>query len=335
MAKGTLSNEVHDRLLERLVEEDCYFDHVIYQWLGDPSLHPALEDLLIGASQRLAGRVGYLRADTNGILFGEQRLDRLVAGRNPDVPLLLVFTLDAASPDTYRRVKGRDGLLRVRRHVRHLLRRRRHSANLHLQVQFVVQRENAHEAGAFLSYWRDAWACHGREGGFFEVLFKPLSVDGGAAGQAESDRLYRTTLEEQAIFPEDHGGFAVRVWEDPPWQAAGARGPCAALWMTPVVRHDGRLQMCCADLQGQLGLGSVQEHGFGALWQGRRATELRLAQLQGKFEGPCVGCAGVNWYRLNEEHVASTYRRAMELGLTQVTLQPSSARSKGDPVEIT
>ena len=38
--------------------------------------------------------------------------------------LLVVFTLDAVTPETYQRVKGRDALARVRRNIRHFIRQR-------------------------------------------------------------------------------------------------------------------------------------------------------------------------------------------------------------------
>lgn len=313
VAKGFLSVALHDRLLDTLVADDCTFDHVIYQWLGDPSLHPALEQLLTAASRRLAGRVGYLRVDTNGVLFGEPRIDHLTGERDPAVPLLVVFTLDAVTPGTYLRVKGREGLSRARRHVRHLLARRRGGEGLHVQVQFVVQEGNAHEAGEFLRYWRDAWACHGRDGGFFEVLFKPLSVDGGAPGQDRADHLYTRTLEQAGLFPEERDGFAVRVWQDTPWQPPAARTACPGLWFTPVIRHDGRLQMCCADLQGTLDLGSLADTSFRRLWEGPRALAHRMAHLAGRFEGACASCAGVNWYQLRPEHIAATREAAGRL----------------------
>lgn len=316
--KGFLDPALFRRVLEGLVAEDCRFDHVILQWLGDPSLHPDLEGLVAEAGAALRGRVGYLRFDTNGLLLGPDRLARLLRERHADVPLLVVFTIDAATEETYRRVKGRDGLARARRHVRHLLALRRTLGPVDVQVQFVVQPGNAHEAGAFLAYWRDALRCHGFGHGHGEILFKPLSVGGGAAGQADADRLYRETLAAHGVAAHSEPGLSVTVWEDRPWQrddAHAARGACPGLWFTPVVRHDGHLLMCCADLRGELDLGSLAEASFRALWEGERATRLRLDHLAGRFEGVCAGCGGVNWYTITPAHVAAARARGRELGI--------------------
>lgn len=319
--KGWLDPARYARILAGMAAEDCRFDHVILQWLGDPSLHPALEELVAATGRHLAGRVEHVRFDTNGILLGPERIDRLLAARAPGVPLLVVFTLDAVTPETYRLTKGRDGLERARRHVRHLLARRRRLAdpeNVRVQVQFVVQPTNHAEVGPFVRYWTDALDCVGGRAGHGEILLKRLSVGGGAAGQAAADRLYERALAAAGVAPEVSDWRSVTVWADRPWQrddAHAARGACPGLWYTPVVRHDGHLLMCCADLRGELDLGSLDDASFRALWEGPTATARRLAHLDGRFEGVCAGCGGINWYRLAPEHAAATRARGRALGL--------------------
>jgi MoaA/NifB/PqqE/SkfB family radical SAM enzyme len=318
--KGSMPLELYERVLAGLVRGDCHFDHLILQWLGDPSLHPELERMVGLAGRVLGSRVGHVRVDSNGLLLNEKRLDTMLAEKAVDVPLLLVFTLDAATPATYRRVKGREGLERVRRHVRHLLRNRAGAGRVDVQVQFVVQPGNAHEARAFLDYWASLAACHPSPGGHLEVMFKRLSVGGGARGQADVDALYERTLREADIAGEQREGFSVSVWERRPWQvddAHAGRGPCPGAWLTPVVRHDGELLMCCADLGSELRLGSLADHDFRTLWEGEAATRLRLAHLAGRFDGVCARCGGVNWYDLPPGAAAATRVRAAALGIAE------------------
>lgn len=301
--KGFLDPARYRRILDHLVAEDARFDHLILQWLGDPAVHPELEQLVADSVARLAGRVGYVRFDTNGILLGPPRIDRLFGHLRADVPLLVVFTLDATTPETYRHTKGQEGLDRALRHIRHLLARRRHTGagQVSVQVQFVVQPSNHDEAGDFLHYWEDAFACLGGGVGHGEILFKRLSVSGGAEGQAAADRLYEDTLDRFGVEPRVHEGLTVSVWRDRPWQKDDGhptRGACPGLWFTPVIRHDAHLLMCCADLHGRLDLGAVDEAGFLALWNGPKARAERRAHLAGRFEGVCGSCGGINWYGL-------------------------------------
>ncbi|MCB9792645.1 MAG: SPASM domain-containing protein [Alphaproteobacteria bacterium] len=324
--KGFMDLGLYRRVLDGLVEEQCRFDHLIFQWLGDPSLHPGLEDMLAYALERLPGLVGYLRVDTNAIVLTPERMDRLVAlwAARPSLPLLMVFTLDAHTPETYAHVKGQDALERVRRNVRRFVMRRAQlpgPVQLNTQLQFVVQPGNAHELGAFVDYWGGFLRCHGGGRGYNEIMVKRLSVDAGGAGQLEADLLYERAVREAGLEAEDRGHVHLKVWRDRPWEstveAPGPRQPCPGLWSTPVIRHDGRLMMCCADLSGELELGSLAEHSFRALWEGPEATRRRLAHVRGAFEevGPCGPCGGINWYRSSPELVCGTLERAGRMEL--------------------
>ena len=215
MPKGTLDLGRWERIAAGLEAEDCHFDHVIFQWLGDPSLHPELHRILGVAARHLGGRVGYLRVDTNGITLTPPRLEAILdAVEGCAAPLLIVFTLDAARPETYQRVKGQDALERVRRHIRHLVRSRRargDRARVNLQLQFVVQQGNASEAREFLDYWSDLLTCQGSERWHDEVMFKRLSVGGGAEGQAAADALYERTVAEAGLRAGRVGGPGKRA----------------------------------------------------------------------------------------------------------------------------
>ena len=324
--KGTLSVELWERVVDGLVADDVHFDHIIFQWLGDPSLHPELPRLVATAAQRLVGRVGYLRVDTNAIRLPPARIDALLAAvSRGGPPLLVVVTIDAHRPETYARVKGLDALHRVRRHVRYLVRaRRRLDAPVNLQLQFVVQEGNEDELAPFLAYWTDLLSCHGEGPWHDEVMFKRLSVGGGGPGQAAADDRYEAAIRRAGIRAGRQGGVDVQVWERRPWQqddghTSAPRGACPGLWLTPVIRHDGVLLMCCADLHSELQLGDLRTASFRTLWEGPRATQLRLDHLAGRFEGVCAGCGGINWYDTTPEMVSSARARGRSLGLSQET----------------
>ena len=74
--------------------------------------------------------------------------------------------------------------------------------------------------------------------------------------------------------------------------------------------------MCCADLRGELNLGSLDTQSFRQLWQGPVATQRRLAHLAGRFEGVCQGCGGINWYETTQEMEDSARARGQVLGLS-------------------
>lgn len=322
--KGFLDPELWARVVAGLARDDVRFDHIIFQWLGDPSLHPQLGRLIGDAARGLAGRVGYLRVDTNLIRMTPDRIDSLLAQLDAvesGPPLLVVVTIDAHTPGTYARVKGQDALERVRRHVRHLVRARRTCrATINLQLQFVVQDGNAGEAGEFLAYWSDLLSCQGTDPRFHdEICFKRLSVAGGGDGQSAADALYERTMKAAGIEPGCHGPVNILTWSARPWQEDdgnhGGRTACPGLWLTPVIRQDGHLLMCCADLHSTLDLGTLDGASYRELWEGETATTKRLEHLAGQFTGACAACGGINWYETTPAMAAQAKRRAAALGL--------------------
>ena len=59
------------------------------------------------------------------------------------------------------------------------------------------------------------------------------------------------------------------------------RTACPALWSTPVIRHDGALMLCCADLEGQMTLGSLSDSRFSTLWLSESARKRRRRRAFG------------------------------------------------------
>ena len=320
--KGIMKMETYRRIVDGIVKDKVRFDHVIFQWLGDPSLHPHLEEMIAIAQDRLADQVGYLRIDTNAIVLTPERMDRLVEvyARRPELPLLVVFTMDAVSRDVYLDVKGQDALERVRRHVRHFIMRRAQlpfdDVRLNAQFQFVLQPGNAHETKAFVEYWQNFLACHGGKRGYDEIMIKRLALDAGGEGQIEADTLYEETIEKQRIRALPEGPAKVLLWENRAWEstakpAGSFRQPCPGMWLTPVIRHDGHLMMCCVDLSGKLDLGDLNTHRFKTLWEGPIAQAYRLSHIQGRFDeaGPCGSCGGINWYDTPPEFVEAWLKK--------------------------
>ena len=308
--KGFLAVDLWTKVVDSFLADGVTFDHIIFQWLGDPLFHPKLHEL-IQEAQRLKGHVQYLRVDSNMILLDEARMLSLLMSATGSVPLLLVASIDAYSLDAYKTVKGFDRLTIVRKNIRRLLRfRRRLHSPVNLQLQFVVQDGNAQEALAFRSYWLDILNCYGTGDLWHdEIMFKRLSVDGGGQGQQKADDLYTKAILHQGFCNEVIDGVQIQVWEREPWQSTQEsivetkRTACPALWSTPVIRHDGALMFCCADLEGQMSLGNLRTNRFSELWLSEAARKRRREHLAGHFNDKCLECGGVNWYSLPEHHL--------------------------------
>jgi radical SAM protein with 4Fe4S-binding SPASM domain len=83
------------------------------------------------------------------------------------------------------------------------------------------------------------------------------------------------------------------------------RMPCPGLWKTPVIRWDGELMACCADVDGEISVGNLRDHDFEDLWFGERMTEYRLIHIAGRFEEipKCWSCGGINFYKMSPDEI--------------------------------
>ena len=309
--KGFLSPELWKRTVDTFLDDKVHFDHIIFQWLGDPLFHPELH-ILLNEGQRLYGQVNYLRVDSNMILLDEKRLRSILSSlQTGRVPVLMVASIDAVSLETYVNVKGFDRLQVVRQNIRRLLRlRREYDVPVNLQLQFVVQDGNHHETIDFRDYWIELLDCYGDASKWHdEIMFKRLSVDGGGPGQLRADELYQQSVLAAGISRGVQNGINICIWEEEPWQVTSEtngvfeRKACPALWSTPVIRHDGRLMTCCADLQGSMEIGNLHTERFSTLWLSAAMKQRRREHLQGTFRDACEGCGGINWYTLPEHYV--------------------------------
>ncbi len=74
-----------------------------------------------------------------------------------------------------------------------------------------------------------------------------------------------------------------------------ARRPCAALWETPAVNHNGDVTTCCLDVRMVNCLGNLTTTTLLAIWRGPTIHAWRLAQIRGDFAASGPACPGCNY----------------------------------------
>jgi MoaA/NifB/PqqE/SkfB family radical SAM enzyme len=151
------------------MEEDI---HLCPHWLGEPTIHPQFDRFIeyafaINPNNRLFRE---FKLHTNAVVFSQERARLLIRLANTpgiaeDTFRFVHFSIDALTPQTYARVKGADRGEQVNRNVlRFLQARAALSARRPLAtLAFVVQPDNAHEAGAFVEHWSGILRSLGRE----------------------------------------------------------------------------------------------------------------------------------------------------------------------------
>jgi len=223
--RGDLDFALYRKILAGIAADGPDFDHLILQWLGEPTLHAQWIDMLEQAVSTAGHRFGYFRIDTNALRLDEPAASRVcaLAAEHPGRAILFVFSLDAASPETYHAVKGVRAFERVTTNIEHFLRLRHERVDataspLNVQFQLVLQPGNAHEVGAFVEHWDGFLAELGTAGTYDEIMIKRLAVGTGGPEQEAADRLYDETIRRLGLEPGRLRATELKLWLDRPWE---------------------------------------------------------------------------------------------------------------------
>lgn len=73
------------------------------------------------------------------------------------------------------------------------------------------------------------------------------------------------------------------------------RKPCAGLWETPVVNHNGDVTTCCLDVKMENKLGNLAQETLLEIWRGPKLHAWRVAQIRGRFHESGPACTKCNY----------------------------------------
>ena len=115
-----------------------------------------------------------------------------------------------------------------------------------------------------------------------------------------------------------------------------SRMPCPGLWKTPVIRWDGELMACCADVDGEIAVGNLRDGDFDALWFGEKITEYRMLHIAGRFEEipKCWSCGGINFYKMSPAEVRSYLEENERLDLWPTYTGRMGLNASGEPTDV-
>lgn len=292
---GFMPEAMLGAILADLAASNARFDTLIPFWLGEPLLHPAF-----GAMYQACLRAGVeagtftrLELHTNATHLGRDRV-RVALNAAP-LPQTWHFSLDAASRETYRAVKGRDHFEAVESNLLAFLdeQARTRAPWPRPVFQFIVGENNAAEAAAFASRWTSACRSRGLAvraaaqavpaGSDAIVFFRQLDAP-DADAQARANLAMRETMAALDIPLARPAAAPETVLTEP--------GVCGSFWKSPVVGWDGRVTTCVRDNRFENLLGNVRETPLSALWWGERMRRGREQAARGRYEGfpACTGC---------------------------------------------
>ncbi|WP_414661008.1 radical SAM/SPASM domain-containing protein [Horticoccus sp. 23ND18S-11] len=235
-------------------------------------LHPHIFDYI--ALAKAAG-VPHVHVTTNGTMLDAAKGKRLAESGVDSV----MFSIDAATAETYRKVRGRD-LEELEANITAFLpHAKRHK--IPVTVSFILQDEARHERDAFLEKWRRV--------GVDNVTFYVLSAFDPKTGEV---------MRQAAVYEP------------------GSRYPCASPWSQSVIFPDGEVSLCCKTMldvgwRGVVSVGSLREHSMHEIWQGDAYRRLRSELIKNEFREfeVCKKCGIWSASSYFEERTA-TYSRS-------------------------
>jgi radical SAM protein with 4Fe4S-binding SPASM domain len=194
---------------------------------------------------------------TNGILLTQKIVDALIEFRIAR----LNISLDGATRETYKAIRGQDKLDQIERNIEMLLKTKeqRGSKLPILRLTYVVQNENIHECEMFLEKWKDK------------------------AGYIDFQRYVAYDGMEKLPW----GSSSI----DAPSVPAVGNSYCPLPFNCLNVWANGDVTPCCFYYGGHgLVLGNVKEQSLQEMWTGEPLRKVREGLLTGQVNPTCATC---------------------------------------------
>jgi radical SAM protein with 4Fe4S-binding SPASM domain len=270
---------------------------IVLHGIGEPLLNKNLPQMVRFAKAQGA----WVLFNSNGVLLDRAWQDTLIDCGLDE----LRISIDAASPETFRRIRGAPVFDRIVTNLKQFVIRKVERGVMHpaLSLWMVAMRSNVAELPALVDL--------AAEIGITEVYFQRLVYNGlGVAQSAES--LHGETegnvaaIVQEAVRRGETRGVALR--------ASGATTPleslqptdqprpwsrCRRPWDTTYVTAHGKVLPCCIapfahqDFQS-LVLGDLNRQSLEDVWRGERYQEFRRRH-QTDEPHPCCRTCGVGW----------------------------------------
>jgi MoaA/NifB/PqqE/SkfB family radical SAM enzyme len=216
---------------------------------GEPFMRKDIGMLIRYAKDR---GIRHVSINTNGLLLNRDRNLEIIDSGLDHVEI----SIDAATADTYRMIRGSDRYELLMENIQQLLELRvEMNSHLKVSVSFVRQEMNKSEVHLFRELWKGRvdrvyireWHQHNR-------------LIEGASGEKNENEC--------------------------------RRHPCPYLWDRLIIHHDGRVRFCESDWACNHPVGDVTQQSITQIWNGEMYSSLRESHLRCEFDHPfCRDCS--------------------------------------------
>jgi len=239
----------------------------LWNW-GEPFMNKNVYDMIDYAKSKNI----FLRVSTNGhLLKDSENLERIVRSGMDE----LIFSLDAATKETYTKYRKRGDFDTVLNNLKRLveIKRKLKTKTPFIEIQFIVMKHNEHEIPQIKKLVKDI--------GVDDLKLKTLNLEMEVKGEKEK---YKNMLPED----EKYSRYKKNLKKKDISQG------CKRLWLTSVVNWDGSVSPCCYDPNRSIGLGNMFEQGsFKGVWNSKKYQAFRKAVMKNKEKILiCKDCPG-------------------------------------------
>src|SRR5712691_9387295 len=280
--------------VKAIAEQFPVLERVVLHGIGEPLLNAEIFEIV----EYLKSRAPTVLFNSDAISLTAERARRLIESGLDEYRV----SMDAATPQTYRSLRGVDRFDRVVANVRRLveLERERGQSVPSVSLWFTASRANLPELPAFVRLAADL--------GVGEVYVQRLVFNGLGLATVENALHGRLRQQEQEFLAQAEGlahtlGLALRasgLTTPLVSLTGGAPSPrpwagCQRPWTLSYVTANGNVLPCCIspwvarDYQALI-LGNAFEQRFSEIWNGARYAQFRTDFESDTPPDPCRGC---------------------------------------------
>jgi MoaA/NifB/PqqE/SkfB family radical SAM enzyme len=262
--------DVYKKAIDEIAENKITL--LRYSPAGEAMIHPQFLDQVAYAKSKGITPVNLttngLTLDNPAILDGKRVPNKTILDILLEVGIDIIdISLDAATRESYERIRVRSSYHRVWSNIHRLLYlRERKKSPTRLMLSIIDQPESHEEVEQFVKYWTPL---------VDRVIVRPYLENLGL------------TPPKPGTIVEQHRG--VKRW------------PCPQFWKRVTISPEGYIRFCVVDWLDITKLGHVRTHSIKQLWHDPEYNRMRQAHLDGRYAaahpicGPCTDWLGMRW----------------------------------------
>ena len=275
---------------------------IVLSGIGEPTLNPDLPDMIKFAKDNSC-KVAVI---TNFTL-SDEKIEELFK-TNLD---LIKISIDAASPQTYKEIRGIDNLDRIKEGIKNIneLKRENRSKTPFIRLQFLILNKNLHEILDFLRMAKEVEA----ETVYFQTMTtvgyteetedRPDKLVGGLSTEEVLKNLQDAGRLAKKLKINTNLNFLTRNFKQT-WHKYRkikiedkSKFTCLLPWFSIYITVDGDITPCCSyNLGRDLIMGNIFKDDFDKIWNGKKYKEFRKLIKDGSYPSKtCKDCVPLSF----------------------------------------